>query len=41
MSLHRGAGGAFSACSQCSMMLLNPAQFDANSTANPSIDDRG
>jgi len=25
----------FSACSQCSVMFLNPAQFDANSTAAP------
>jgi hypothetical protein len=28
----------FSACSQCSVMFLNPAQFDANSTANPSVE---
>jgi hypothetical protein len=27
----------FSACSQCSVMFLNPAQFDVNSTANPSV----
>jgi hypothetical protein len=29
---------AFSAYSQCSVMFLNPAQFDANSTANPSVE---
>jgi hypothetical protein len=28
----------FSACSQCSGMFLNPAQFDANSAANPSVE---
>jgi hypothetical protein len=28
---------AFFACSGCSVMLLNDRQFDANSTANPSI----
>ena len=28
----------FFACSQCSVMFLNPAQFDANSTANPSVE---
>jgi hypothetical protein len=26
------------ACSQCSVMFLNPAQFNAHSTANPNID---
>lgn len=28
----------FSACRQCSVMFLNPAQFGANSTANPSTE---
>ena len=28
----------FHACSGCSAMFLNPAQFDANSTANPSVE---
>jgi hypothetical protein len=28
----------FSACSQCSVMFLNPAQFGANSTAAPNVD---
>lgn len=28
----------FHACGQCSVMFMNPAQFDANSTANPSIE---
>jgi len=28
----------FSACSQCSVMFLNPAQFDVNSTTNPSVE---
>jgi hypothetical protein len=28
---------AFFACSGCSVMFLNDRQFDANSTANPSI----
>jgi hypothetical protein len=28
----------FSACSQCSVMFLNPAQFDANSTAAPNVE---
>jgi hypothetical protein len=29
---------AFHACSQCSVMFLNPSQFDANSTAVPNIE---
>jgi hypothetical protein len=29
---------SFHACSGCSAMFLNPSQFDANSTANPSIE---
>jgi hypothetical protein len=28
----------FSACSQCSVMFLNPAQSDANSTAAPNVE---
>jgi hypothetical protein len=28
----------FHACSQCSVMFLSPAQFDANSTANPNVE---
>lgn len=28
----------FCACSQCSAMFLNAAQFDANSTAHPSVE---
>lgn len=28
----------FHACSQCSVMFLNPAQFDTNSTASPNIE---
>ena len=28
----------FNACSQCSVMFLIPVQFDANSTANPSVE---
>jgi hypothetical protein len=28
----------FSACSQCSVMFLNPTQFDANSTAAPNVE---
>jgi hypothetical protein len=28
----------FSACSQCSVMFLKLAQFDAHSTANPSVE---
>jgi hypothetical protein len=28
----------FSACSQCSVMFLNPAQFDASSTAAPNVE---
>jgi len=28
----------FSACSQCSVMFLNPAQFAANSTAAPNVE---
>lgn len=28
----------FRASNQCSVKFLNPAQFDANSTANPSIE---
>ena len=28
----------FCACSRCSVMFLNAAQFDANSTANPSVE---
>jgi hypothetical protein len=28
----------FYACSRCSVMFLNPAQFDANSTANPNVE---
>ena len=28
----------FHACSGCSAMFLNPAQFDANSTASPNIE---
>jgi hypothetical protein len=26
------------ALSQCSVMFLNPTQFDANSTANPNVE---
>ena len=29
---------AFFACSQCSVMFLNPAQLDVYSTANPNIE---
>jgi hypothetical protein len=29
---------AFCACSGCSVMFLNAAQFDANSTANPNVE---
>jgi hypothetical protein len=29
---------SFYACSRCSVMFLNPAQFDANSTANPNVE---
>ena len=29
---------SFHACSGCSAMFLNPAQFDANSTAAPNIE---
>jgi hypothetical protein len=28
----------FFACSRCSAMFLNAAQFDANSTANPNVE---
>ena len=28
---------SFHACSECSAMFLNPAQFEVNSTANPSV----
>jgi hypothetical protein len=28
----------FNACSQCSVMFLNASQFDAHSTANPSVE---
>ena len=28
---------SFSACSQC-VLFLNPSQFDANSTTNPSVE---
>jgi len=28
----------FYACSRCSVMFLNAAQFDANSTANPNVE---
>ena len=28
----------FHACSQCSVMLLSPAQFDANSIASPNVE---
>jgi hypothetical protein len=28
----------FSACSQCSVMILNPAQFDANSATAPNVE---
>jgi hypothetical protein len=28
----------FFACSQCSVMFLNDSQFDANSTAKPSVE---
>ena len=28
----------FCACSRCSVMFLNAAQFDANSTENPSVE---
>jgi hypothetical protein len=28
----------FSACSQCSVMFLNPTQFDANSMAAPNVE---
>jgi hypothetical protein len=27
-----------SSCSQCGVMFLNPAQFDANSTAAPNVE---
>lgn len=42
VSLLRNTGAryetSFHACSQCSVMFLNPTQFDANGTANPSIE---
>ena len=28
----------FYACSRCSVMFLNAAQFDANGTANPNVE---
>lgn len=28
----------FCACSRCSVMFLNAAQFDANGTANPNVE---
>jgi hypothetical protein len=28
----------FYACSQCSVMFLNPAQFDSDSTANANVE---
>jgi len=28
----------FCACSRCSVMFLNAAQFDANGTANPNLE---
>jgi hypothetical protein len=28
----------FCACSRCSVKFLNPAQFDANYTANPNVE---
>jgi hypothetical protein len=31
---------SFHACSGCSAMFLNPSQFQADSTANPSIEMR-
>jgi hypothetical protein len=30
----------FYACSRCSVMFLNAAQFDTNSTANPNVEAR-